>query len=283
MERFKKNLLKLTLFDKILILITVLGVAFFGYYFFRKPNYKNAVVKVSEDSVLYAPWKKDSGVSSWFEQYFQVGMREVNGLGQTTAEIENISSYDTGPTRKDLYLNVKLNSVFNRATGIYTFKGRPLIAGSTIKINFDGVYVEGLVTFVDGLNDKREKIKLKVEAQLLENNPVFSESEGVRKTLADAINIGDEVVDNRGNIVLKVVGKNMEDSRRLINTSDGRTIVSNNPYRKDVILILEAQGYKLNNRYYLFDNLPILVGQNIPFNTPYVSVFPEVTKITVLE
>lgn len=279
MKFISSKLKKLGYFDYVIILVVIFGASFFAYFFFRKSTYINAVIKVNEDSVKYETWRLATGTRSWFEQYFYKGMKETSGLKKTMAEVESVYSYDIGPDRKSLYLNVKLNAVYNSASGQYTFKGKPLIVGSVIKLNLDKAYVEGLVSYVEGLEDKREKVRLSVDTQLVEYNTVYEESEGVKNSLADSIKVGDEVYDSLENPIIKITSKSETAAKRLVETSDGRTIVSSNPLRKDVYLTLEVNAYKLGGKYFLFDDVPILVGEKIPINTSYYSILPEVTNI----
>lgn len=283
MKKFKTKLKKFSLFDRILIAIAVLGIASFAYLFFRKSSYIAVTIKVSEESIFYDPWRVETGTKTWFSQLFYQGMKEQDGLGGTTAEVLSIKSYDTLPSHKAVYLSLKIKSVFNRASNQYTFKGRPVLIGSTVRLYLDRLLVDGLVTHVEGVKDLREKETLIIEAQIQEESPVFFETSGTSKHIADALKIGEEIKDDQGNTVIKVLNKRVENAKRTVITSDGRIIVGTNPLRKDVYLTLQVEALKIHDKYFLFEDIPLLVGEEIPINSSTVSIQPEVTEIRSFE
>lgn len=279
MRMFKMRFKRLTLFDRVLIALAVLGTAFLAYFFFRKSTYVTATIKVSEENVNWGP----TYTRSWFSQLFYEGMKEQDGLGRIMSEVVSIRSYDTGSAIKAVYLTTRLRAVYSRASNQHTFKGTPLSIGSPVRLNLDRLLVEGLVTHVEGVKDPRVRENLIVEAQVREETPTFPEASGTREYIADALKVGDEVKDSRGNVIIKVLSKRVENAKRLVTTSDGRTLIQTNSLRKDVYLTLEVNAVKIGERYFLFDDVPILIGQTIPFNTPTISIFPEITKINIGE
>lgn len=283
MRKVKIMFNRLTLFDKVLIIMAILGIAFFAYVFFRKTTYITATIKVGEENIWYEQWMAEAGTRTWFAELFHEGMRETDGLGRIGADVISIYSYDTYPSRKAVYLTANLRAVYNRASNQYIFKGVPLSVGSKVRLNLDRLLVEGLITHIQGLPDKRERVKLLVEAKLKNENSTYLETSGVEPYVADAIEKGQEIKDSQGKVIIKVVSKKVEDAKRLTVTAAGGVLVQRNPLRKDVYLSLEVNAIKIDERYYLFDDVPILVGQIIPFNTPILSVFPEVTNIKKFE
>ena len=281
MEWLNKKYKQLALFDKILILLAVFVIVFFGYIFSRKSEYLEVVIKVNEENTRYELWRQETGTMTWFTELFYEGMSETDGLGRVMAEVLEMRSYDTEPGRKALYLTTRINAVYSKSSGQYTFKGRPLLIGSTIKLNLDNLLVEGLITQVAGVDDPRLMETIIVEAQVRDETPVFPETSGTKVYVADALDIGEEIKDSQGNIILKILDKKVENAKRLVTTSDGRVIVQSNPLRKDVYLTLEITAYKIGGRYYIFDDIPILIGEIIPINTPTISVWPEITSIGI--
>ena len=281
----KINLLskRLHVFDWILIGLTVLTIIVFAFLFFRKSIYIVATVKVGEESVAYSSWltgspywNDTSGTKMWFADILRVGQAEKDGLGNVKAEILDIYSYDKTQTRKTVYLTLRLNAVYNKASDSYTYKGVPVLAGSKIKLNLDNLYVEGLVLNVGGQKKPRDIIT--VEAQIREENSTFLETSGTKAYLADAIKVGDEVKDNKGETLIKIIDKKVVPARKTIITSDGRVVLGYDPIRREVYLTLEVSAEKIGDRYFFLDDIPILIDQIIPINTSSVSVFPIVTR-----
>jgi len=273
---------KLTLFDKVLVSLFVLGLVFFAYIFFRKSSYIAVTVKVGEDNIRYEPWVQETGTRVWFSQLFYQGMRETDGLGRTMAELSSLRSYDTLPSRKAVYLTLSIRAVYNRASNQYTFKGKPLVVGSPIKLYLDRLLVEGLVTSVEGVNDPRERQELIVEAKLKEENPSFLETSGVENYIAEALTVGQRIMDSDGNVAIEIISKKSENAKRLVTTSDGRVIIQTSPLRKDIYLTLKINALKLGGRYYLFDDTPVLIGASIPLNTDLLSLPIERVESSIL-
>lgn len=272
----------LKFFDWILVGLSLLAVFIFAVIFFRRSSYITAVVEVGEDSVFYpswlTAWNDFSGTQGWFAESFYEGQTEKDGLGKIRAEILNVYSYDKTPTRKTVYLTVKLKVVYSRASNTYTYKGTPVLVGSKIKLNLDSLYMEGLVTSVEGFPENTVREKIVVEAQIREESPTFLETAGTKPYVADAIKAGDEVKDSNGKTVIKIIEKRVLPAKKAVTTSDGRVVLRNDPVKKDVYLKLEIQALKIGDRYFFLDDIPILVDQMIPINTSNISVFPVVTK-----
>ena len=283
MKNIIKKIKHLGVFDIVFIALAVTSIVFFAYVFFRKSTYITVNIKVGEENIRYEPWIIDTGTRVWFAQLFYEGMKETDGLGRIMAEVTTIRSYDTEPARKALYLTTKLKAVYNRASNQYTFKGRPLVIGSTIKLNLDRFFVEGLVVHVEGVVDPREKVTLLVNAQIKDETVVFPETSGTDEYVANALKINEEIKDSQGKTIIKILDKRVEDAKRLVTTDDGRVLIQTNPLKKDVFLTLEVSAIKIGHQYYLFDDVPILIDEEIPINTTSISIFPVVTKFTLVE
>lgn len=277
MNTILSKLKKLALFDRIVIALGIVGVVFFAYIFFRKASYLTVVVKVGEDDI-----QLDSmGTRAWFSQLFYAGMQEKDGLGITRAEVLRVHSYNVSPNRKALYLTIKIRSVYNRSSGQYAFKGFPVLVGSTMRLYLNKLLVDGLVTNVEGIIDPRTKKSLIVETQILDESPVFPETYGVKEHIANALHVNDKVNDSLGNTIVTIVDKKVENAKKVVSTSNGQLVLQRDPLKKDVYLTLQIEATVINDKYFMFDDVPILVGQTIPLNLPSVSVWPEVTKIIV--
>jgi len=265
-------------FDWILIAFGLIAVLVFAILFFRKSTYITATVSVGEDSTYYGSWYINTGPKSWFANAFHKGQKEVGGLGKIQAEVLNVYSYQKTATNHAVYIELKLNTVYNRTSNTYTYKGAPVLVGSMIKLNLDNVYAQGLVTQVQGFPNNFTNEKIKLEAQLREENETFLQSAGTKDYLADAIQKGDVVKDNGGSEIIKVLNKRVAPAIITVTTSDGRVVQSTDPTRKDVFFTLEVSTQKINDKYYFLNDIPILIDQQIPINTTTVSIFPVVTK-----
>lgn len=268
---------RLTFFDYLIFGVLIVGVIVLANILLRKSSYITVTVKASEDNVA---WTNDT--KTWFSQLFHEGMMERDGVGRNQAEVVKIYSYDTDPSKKALYLTLKLKAVYSKSTGQYSFKGKPLLIGNTIKLFLDNVNLEGLIVNIENLPDPREKVKLRLETRLIGDSR-FQETEGSPQYVTDAVKVGDKVYDSQGNTILTVISKYTEPAKRVVTTSDGRVLVRTSPLLKDAYFAADVNAMKIGGKYYLFDDVPISIGFGLPINLPFISIFPTITKISIIQ
>ena len=152
MKKAFNRLTRISLFDGLLIAFTIVGIVIFAYVFLRKASYVTVTVKIGSDHILW-----DGGSTrAWFNYYFHEGMKQKDGFGSTTAEVVKLRSYDYNESRKAVYATVKLKTVYNRSSNTYTFQGKPVLIGSTIKLYLDRLLVEGHITHIEGAQETRD-------------------------------------------------------------------------------------------------------------------------------
>jgi hypothetical protein len=277
------NWKKITLFDKVFASCLIVALVFGAYLLFRKSTFVTVVVKVDADTLRYEPWQDSVGSKLWVSLLFHAGMKETGGLNKTMAEVTSVYSYDTSPNTRSVYLTLRLNSVYNRSSNQYTYKGTPLLIGSLLNLNLDKLKVQGLVTYIEGVPDSRKLVKLKITAEPYDETPTFPENSGIKPHVAAAIPVGGEVKDSQGSSMIKILDKHVTDATKLTTTNTGQLTIQSDPLRKDVVLTLEVNATEISGRYFLYDDLPIMVGTGIPINLPNLFLMPEVTSITVSE
>jgi hypothetical protein len=277
-KKIKESFSKLKTIDFILIFVALSSVVVFLIFFFRKSSYIRVTVSVAEDSVLYNSGIENIGPKLWLANSFHKGLVEKDGLGNIQAEVVDVYSYEKAPSHENVYLDLKLRVIYNKATNSYTYKGTAVSIGSIIKLNFNSVYAEGMVVDMENLGNKPKQKTIQVEAQIREESPVFPGTVGTKPYLADAIKVGDSVNDNKGNILIKVISKRVSPAIITVTTSDGRVIETFDPVKKDVYLTLLVSAEEINGNYYLLGDIPVMIDMNIPFKTSSYMIYPVVTK-----
>jgi len=270
----KNKIKNLGLFDFLMIGFLILIIVFFAVFFSRKTKYLEVTIKITENSILYAK----NNPQAWFVYLFKPGMKEKNGLGQTSAEVEKVYFYDVSEAKKAAYIDLKLKTNYNRQSQNYSYKGKALLVGSPIKIELQDVLIEGLVTAVEGLPDPRKEVELIVKSQILENNLVFPETNGIPIFLADAVKVGDKFYNSENKAVVTVLEKNEELAKKIVTNDKGEVFLRRDPLKKDVYLTLKLLAKQTNNEYFLFDDLQIKIGNGIPILTESYSVWPVITE-----
>lgn len=278
LKHLNKFISRLKLLDWFLIGFSIISICAFAIVFFRKSSYIVATISVGEDSAVYGLWAGDVGPKYWYSNSFYVGQTEKNGLGNVQAKILDIYSYDVTSTHTKVYLNTELRVIYNKASDTYTYNGTPVLIGSTIKLNFKDIYAEGLVTNIEGVGKSVEKGTVTVDTQIREDNPVYSGTSGTKPYVANAVNAGDTVRDNNGNVLIEILSKRVEPAAATATTNNGVIVKTTNPLRNDVYLTIRIHTSKINNKNFFLGDIPILVDQSFPINLPNITFFPTVTK-----
>lgn len=286
MKKTKGKRKYLNFFDALIITAVVLSTAILAFFFLRRSRHMEVIIKVTDKNVLYLY----GNPPTWFSEYFREGMIAKDGLGRKTAEIKRVYRYNTAPNKKAVYLTLDLKVDYSLASGKFSYEGKPLVIGAPIKVEFQDLLVEGLVTYVEGVVDEKRTREVLVETQIMRDSEVFPETNGVPAYIAEALDVGDVVKDSLGNILITIVDKKVEPAKKIVSDSTGNLFIRRDPLKKDIFLTLKLRVTEINNKisgseYYLFDNVRVSVGQKIPLHLRNISIYqdmsiyPTVTKI----
>lgn len=278
------NIKKVKFQTLLVIFILFMAVAVFAYLFFRKSTYVQVVVKVGEPNYVYQVWRSNpynGDVYSWFSQLLKPGMVEKSGLGDQVAVLEKVFKYDSSPDTSNVYLTLNVKTTYSRGSGQYTFKGKPLLAGSQIELYLDQVLVNGTVTEVLKSDLAPTYHKIVVEAVIYPKNWVdtFVNTNGVPSYLADVLKVGDVVKDSQNRTVINILDKKVNNALMLTSDSSGHVRTINNPLLKDISYTIELNVTKVGGKYFLLGDVPVVVGTEVPIHTKTASIYPTITKI----
>lgn len=288
----KKYKNRLKIFDIAIIAIFIFLAVSLFFVLLRKQSTVQIVVKVNEENLSY----QIGGVPSWFAQFLHVGMKEIDAFGRPTAEIKGVKTFYTSNRKSVVYLTVDIKTIYSTSDRQHTYKGKSVAIGSTIELPLDDLLVKGLIIDVDGLADSHPK-KIFAQARVMNNDPLFPQTEGVSSYIADSISEGDVMKDSLGNPAIKILKKTVEDAKITVVTANGDVLLQRHPMRKDVFFDLEIWVNKIGDRYYLFGdtNLPIIVSnsthvlnefnsiEGIPFNKGNSLIWLTITKINDIQ
>ena len=262
---------KISIFD---ILLTVLIViAAFGAYslLIRKPSYITIRVKIGD------------GVQAWYLNYLKKGLVQKDTLGRNSVEITNVFYYPKSPDSNVVYVDVKLQAVYSNSSKEYTFKGRPVEIGNYIRMNPGSVLIEGTITGIQGVEDKRETKHFIVDTQTFGTDLAIPNTTGVYDYLAKSINVGDEVKDSDGKVIIKVLNKTVTDAKRVVVDSAGRSYLTTDPFKKDLFLTLEVTAEKIANDYFAFNDIKVAVDSTLPIQLPHAIIYSTITTVKTMK
>ncbi len=270
-----KNRFRLRLFDVVMICVfLVLCVSLF-LILFRAKKDLTITIKVNEDTVVWP----NRGVEAWFSQVFKPGMEEKDNLGKTVAKLVRVNIYDTDPAKKTAYLTLTVKSVYTRGNNQYTYKGKNILIGSTIRFYLDQVMVDGLVVNIEEKGKTKHPKTIKLETQLIDDNLKSPDTYGVPAFIPAQIQEGTVVKNPFGDVILKLITKRVEDADRTVALANGQIIIAKDPLRKDVYLTFEIVVNQINHQYFYLDDIPVYVGGRIPVVLDKITLYPTVTNI----
>lgn len=274
MKAIKKVLRKLTYFD--IALIVLLVILFFGFFFFfyRKAEYVNIRVKVTDQEVLYARTLP----AVWYANQFVVGDVERDALGRVISEIVGIERFNVKSDKKAVYLSIRVRATYDTRAKLYSARGRPLIFGTPVRFNFSKVTFDGIVTEFPNseAQGNLEIINTKITALL---RGIIPEKIPEEPVILEALKVGDKIYDSNGNVLAEILDLEIGPAERVTVTDKGELLLRHDPFYKDALFTLSIRTKIFNNEAFMFDNLPLKIGEEVPLNFENVSLFPIIIDI----
>ncbi len=271
---FKDKLTYFDLFFGIIFLTMILGVFLF---FYRKKEYVNIRVKVTDQDVLFA----NANPKTWYANRFEVGDKETDELGRVISEVTGIETFNMSGDSKAVYLDIRIKAVYDRRTKIYSARGANLIFGDTIRFNFSKVTFNALITESPSTaNQKNFSIEEKEITTILRGTGSLERGPAaLEPQILEAIKKGDAIKDSNGNVLAEVLNVTTRPGQRVIQNDRGDLLLRNDPYYKDAIITLKIRVKNYKGEPFAFDNIPVKLGVYIPLNFNYASVWPIITQI----
>ncbi len=222
--------------NKKLIIIFLFGLLFFASLvylgvrlYFSKPDYVIVRVKASPGNW----WWVTPRPPDWLARSIQVGDKEYNALGRSTAEVLEVQIYDAGGPHKDVYVYTKLAASKNKRIGKYRYKGEPLEIGGPIALNLSNVFLPGMVVEIhegESLPKKTYKEKKVLVRQF-----------GKWPWSFDAIRVGEHMTDGSGNVIAEILEKKKLPAERETTNDQGKLLQVYSPVYLDFFITLKIR------------------------------------------
>lgn len=209
-----------------------------------------------------------------------VGDKEINDFGTVTGEITKVESYATTSEERDIYIEVKMKTVFNPKNKTYTYKGKRVVYGENFVFNFPEARFNTLsLGLSKTLNQNTKRGVRRVKVQLKAYYEDFSDTFGVPEYLANALTVGDVIRSTNGEELVKIEAVTIQPAIRVV-SSYGTLLKGNDPVLKDVFMVLSIKTYEQNGDVLIFNRKPLRVGEVVPLLIKgKVSAWPTITEI----
>ncbi len=257
-QKVRIFLRSLTIFDLLIILaIVAVATVFLILRFSRKQEWVPARIMVSNDEW----WWEGQAPSYWYVDDIVSGMTATNSFGETIAKITSVSVFDNGAYGRRAYVDVMLNTNYDKRKNVFLFNFQPLQIGKPIELTFGTHNIQGLVTYIG--NDKVAYEDKKIEVKVYK----------VRPWVVDKYVVGLQMKDTVGT-ALATINEVKIDPHVEYEFSDirGTSVPVNDPDYRDVTLSLTIKTFSSGGNNFFMDRAVIKIGEYVWFQFPEVAV-----------
>jgi hypothetical protein len=262
---------KIKLFDVILGLGFIAVVLGFFLFFHRKSENVNIRVRVTDQDVLYA----NTNPKTWYANRFKVGDTEMDELGNVISKITDVETFNVSSDTQVVYLDINIKAVYDNKTKLYSAKGTNLIFGNTLRFNFTNTFFNALITESPSTINQKDYSEEQRTIVVVQR----SVSTGIEPEILEKIKKGDSITDLKGNVLAEVTNVLIQPALRITQTSWGSLLKKDDPYFKDAIITLDMKVKKYKGDEFVFDFIPLKLGQAVPLNFSYESILPTIIDI----
>jgi hypothetical protein len=180
-----------------ILMVAVLVLTFFSIiYFIYSGQRTKSFVYVSVS--LIRPTNLNinippNTVPYWIADSINIGDREQNLLGNVGAVVVDKESYDWIYFGQVVDLTLKVKADKDRS-GVYLYRNKPLIVGSQLDLKLSKTQVQGIVTDISNMPIQYEN----------RNFEITLRSKQAEVWVVKNLKIGEELKDNKGNIIAKI-------------------------------------------------------------------------------
>jgi hypothetical protein len=264
---FSRSIFKnIKVFDIIVVILLGLGGVTFFLFFYRKAAYVNIRVKVTDQEVLY----QHTEPHTWYANRFRIGDAELDVLGRKTTEVIKVQTFNVDSQNKAVYLDLKVRATYDSRSKTYSSRGQNIVFGAPIRINLSNITFDGFVTEFPGSED-HEKVKTG-------HAVVEALGRSAEPAVAQSIKKGDQIFDSNNNILAEIIDVQTKPAEQVTQTSSGDLLLKSNPLYLDMSLKVKVSTKSINGELFMFDNLPVKIGDVLPLNLGKVSIFPMITS-----
>lgn len=263
----------------ICIFLGILSVAFF--FFLRKADYAYITLRVSQTDSLDTTHGQ---APIWYVEKIQPGLKETDGLGRDAVLVESVNRVRSSDLNQDLYVNLKVKSVYNTRTGQYSYNGSPLLVGSFQSFKLQSLQLYGTIVSVRGKDAIQEEKTFMVEgfidSMMNDNQPSVANTvvDGIRNYLVNTLEEGQTITDVDGKVIAEITDiRKFEGRRQFVSGNNFVTIPD--PERKRVEMTMKITTVKINDAYYYKRETPLLVNTVMYLTLPKSNINFTITKV----
>lgn len=295
LEKIKKIASQFTVIDFVGITVFLIILIVLVLFFLRKSSFAYVTLLVSKDKYAfnslyyYKP-------PSWYLQNLKVGMVNKDFIGKPDLEIVDIYSYPNINDENQLYVTLKVKTVFNKRTQQHLYQGQPLLIGENRSFKLDSIYIPGDIHKISNQLDEEKNVKKiivtgELEGKNHEKIPNFNDAEiitndilylGIKKYLADKIESGLTITNSKNEMIAKVI--DVEKSSGYREFAYGASFLKSIDQSRQIVkLKVEVNLQKVNGKYLYMETDQVLIGKMLQLPFKDFVVYLTVEKIENLD
>lgn len=284
-SRLIKRLLKhLTWFDLAILTIGLSLLMGIFLLFRRKNEFVKIRVKVTDPDPLYE-WNYPN---YRYASRFKVGDIDKDTLGNVAAEIVDIERFDSEAEIQIVYLDLNILATYDSRKKQFYFRGRPLIYGSNIDLQFSNALLKSIVIKdPDSFRkvDKYSFIKAKVVVRAFKEEMKRERDDKIAQTVEPEtiykLIKGEKITNLNGTPLAEIVDSKITPALRIVETVNGRVFLQRDPYYKDAELTIKFRVKENNGKLFVLDGIPVRSG--LYLTLPFDNVIVKGTVLDLLQ
>ena len=265
-KNIKTIIQKVNFFDLLIFLsLLIIGVILILNRMQKENSWVNVRVSIENSDWWYG------GVNPkyWYAQNLKIGDVAYDSFGKESAKIKNIENYDAGEQGRIIFVDLEVQTNFDKKRKQYLYEFKPLTVGGTLLLNFGKEQLRGLVVSIDDEDNNFEYKTITV-------NKSFMTAD-----ISDKIKEGEIIKDSNGEEVAKIIAVEKKITE-YYEFSDirGEKILVKDPHTRAAKITMLVKTVKVFDQYYLFNGRSLKVGDWLDLNfSDFVVSGVEITEI----
>jgi hypothetical protein len=229
-----------------------------------------------------------------FIENLKKGLKEKSQLGDTIVEVLDVNRYPSSDVNQDVFVNLKLRSIYNRQTGQYSYDNLPLLIGDYRTFHLQDVIFSGVIIDINTTGKLREQKKFLVTGFLdpVNNNNLAQNQQvtvlngigvdGIKNYFADQVKPGLKINDSNGQVVAEITSVS-KTVGKITSIQDGHFVTVDDPTTKRVEMDLDILADKVGDSYFFQREQSLNIGKSIILSFENLRTILTITSITEID
>ncbi len=226
-----------------------------------------------------------------FIENLKKGLKEEGQLGSTVLEVLDVYKYPSNDVNQDIFVTLKISSVYNRHTGQYSYDNLPLLIGDYRTFQLQNIVFSGVIIDINTSGKPREQKMFSVTGFLdpVNNNDFASFQQvailngvtvdGIKNFLADQIKPGLKIIDSNGQTAAEIISVNKTPGK-VTSIQNGFYQTAVDPGTKHVETTLNILADKVGDGYFFQKEQSLNIGHSIILSFENLNITLTVTSVT---